>query len=167
LKRRAATASTRDVPVGARPRRALALRAGARRLLRGLWLRLDPEGFVRHASPTRAEVGRCGELLAARYLRALGWRLLGSRVHTEHAELDLVAQEGPCRVAVEVKSGRSSPATAHLPREHLTPRTLRRQQRALSSLAGTGPARIDLIEVLFHPRSAAELRHWRGLASKL
>ena len=47
--------------------------------------------------------GRCGEWLAAWYLRLKGWRIVGSRIKTPRGEVDLVARRGRLVAFVEVK----------------------------------------------------------------
>lgn len=63
-------------------------------------------------SETR-DLGRTGEELAARHLGRQGYRVLARNVRTAQGELDLVCQDGPEVVFVEVKcrraGGRSSP----------------------------------------------------------
>jgi putative endonuclease len=52
----------------------------------------------------RKALGDRGEALAAEYLAGLGYRLLGRNHRTSLGELDLVAQDGPELVFVEVKT---------------------------------------------------------------
>jgi putative endonuclease len=53
-------------------------------------------------------LGKWGESLAKRYLERKGWRIVAEnfRVH-QHAEIDLIAQDGATLVFVEVKTRRS------------------------------------------------------------
>ncbi len=48
--------------------------------------------------------GRRAETLAAWYLRAKGWRILGQRVRTLVGEIDIVARRGRTVAFVEVKA---------------------------------------------------------------
>ena len=114
---------------------------------------------MRLARPTTAELGLCGERLVARHLRARGWRVLGRRVRTPHAELDLLALDGSVLVAVEVKTGRVRADARHAPREHLSARTLRRQLAALRALRPRGEVRVDLVEVRFGSDASVALEH--------
>ena len=52
----------------------------------------------------RKELGARGEVLAADYLAGLGYRVLGRNHRTALGELDLVVQDGPELVFVEVKT---------------------------------------------------------------
>jgi putative endonuclease len=53
-------------------------------------------------------LGAAAEQLAARYLLARGYRILATNYTCQGGELDLVAEEGPTLVFVEVRSRRSS-----------------------------------------------------------
>jgi len=48
--------------------------------------------------------GRRSERAAAKFLRKLGWRILGANVHDGLGELDLIAWDGAALVVVEVRS---------------------------------------------------------------
>lgn len=151
------------------------------RATRGILGRFTPGLFVAYLSPTTAELGLCGEELAARALRRKGWRLLGRRVKTPFGEVDIVAEHGGRLVCVEVKAGRvpsfprlgrsgsgervgrcgpSDPGMASFrPGHRLDHRRLARQRRAGHYLArhlaeGRLPGgRVDLVEVAFRGRS--------------
>ncbi len=61
----------------------------------------------RDDTDTRAQrIGRIAEDLAARRLRARGWRILERNARTRLGELDIVALDRGCLVFVEVKAGR-------------------------------------------------------------
>ena len=60
----------------------------------------------------RQRVGRRGEHLAAFYLRLRGHRVLGRRVRTPFAEVDLVCRRGRTLVLVEVKRRIDAPDDA-------------------------------------------------------
>jgi putative endonuclease len=51
---------------------------------------------------------RRSEILAAAYLRSLGYRLIASGYRVRDGEVDLIAKEGDILVFIEVKSRRSS-----------------------------------------------------------
>jgi putative endonuclease len=60
---------------------------------------------VRQARGVAARLsGRRSEVWAAVWLMAKGYRILGFRLKTPTAEIDLLAQRGPVLAVVEVKS---------------------------------------------------------------
>jgi putative endonuclease len=76
--------------------------------------------------------GRRGEIVAALWLLAKGYRILGFRLRTPHGEIDLVARRGGVVAAVEVKARASlEPAL-----EAVSLAQRRRLRRALAALAG-------------------------------
>jgi predicted RecB family endonuclease len=158
------------------------LRSGLRRFVRTVLARHAPRLFVRFAAPTTAELGLTGEELAANALRRKGWRLLGRRVATPFAEIDIVAKVGAELVCIEVKAGRfptlpirsgaSASEGAPLsgirfrPGARLARSRIARQRQAGRYLARhlaygqlTG-GRVDLVEVAFRGREQRiELLH--------
>ncbi|MFM7042001.1 MAG: YraN family protein, partial [Planctomycetaceae bacterium] len=52
----------------------------------------------------RGELGRRGEDEAARYLRGLGYRIVGRRERVLRGDIDIVALDDRCVVFVEVRS---------------------------------------------------------------
>jgi putative endonuclease len=56
------------------------------------------------AADPRAALGRRGEEEAARYLRSLGYRIVGRRELVLRGDIDIVALDGRCVVFVEVRS---------------------------------------------------------------
>ena len=90
--------------------------------------------------------GRRAELWAALWLIAKGYRILGFRLATPQAEIDILVSRGPVLAAVEVKTRRSLDAA--LEAVSLTQR--QRLRRALASLAARrgrpgAQLRLDLI----------------------
>ena len=60
---------------------------------------------IRRARGAAARLsGRRGEVLAALWLMAKGYRILGFRLRTPHGEIDLVVRRGRVLAAVEVKA---------------------------------------------------------------
>ena len=49
------------------------------------------------------EAGRAAEVAAALWLMAKGWRILGYRLQTPYAEIDILARRGDVLAVVEVK----------------------------------------------------------------
>ena len=100
---------------------------------------------------SRQELGARGEALAAAHLQRAGYRLLRRNHRTNLGELDLVCQDGPELVFVEVKTrigGRES-----RPEESVDPRKVRQLARlAEAYLAAEGQEeamwRIDVVAVV-------------------
>ncbi|HSV02297.1 MAG TPA: YraN family protein [Phenylobacterium sp.] len=91
--------------------------------------------------------GRRGELLAALWLMARGYRILGFRLRTPQAEIDILALRGRTLAIVEVK--RRTSLTAAM--EAVSPDQRARLRRAGAGLAARRPAlagasvRLDLM----------------------
>jgi putative endonuclease len=107
-----------------------------------------PSGNVRQARGTAARLsGRRGEVLAAVWLMAKGYRILGFRLKTPQAEIDLLALRRGVLAVVEVK--RRTSLLAALETVSLDQRE--RLRRAGVALAASRPAlrgaavRLDLI----------------------
>jgi putative endonuclease len=103
---------------------------------------------VRQARGRAARLsGRRGEVLAAIWLMAKGYRILGFRLKTRQAEVDLLALKGGVLAVVEVK--RRTTLLAALETVSLDQRE--RLRRAGTALAASRPAlvgaavRLDLI----------------------
>ena len=144
-------------------------------------LRYAPRVFLNLCRPDDAELGAAGEELAARHLAARGWRILGRRVATAEAELDLVCAVAGQVVCVEVKTARipirgGPEARRWRPGERLDARRLARQRRSARRLAGTSgrahgeglPAgRVDLFEVWIPARGPVQFHHHADLRRPL
>ncbi len=109
-----------------------------------------PEGHV---------TGLNGEDIAAAHLRRLGWKILERRYRCHRGEIDIVAENGPTLVFVEVKTLRSRenhPAGAvdHRKRARLA-------EAAEHYLATQGvidcPCRFDVVEVYMLPDGTARV----------
>ena len=116
----------------------------------------------------RKTTGARGEAIATGYLRDAGYTILGANWRCRLGEIDIIAQDGPVLVFVEVRT-RSS-ARLGSPEESVT--STKRQR--LANLAQTyllflenagrpwdGPWRIDVIalEVNRHSGAATKLNH--------
>jgi putative endonuclease len=110
---------------------------------------------VKTARPNLAErgsaarlAGRRAEWAAALLLMAKGYRILGMRLVTPLAEVDLLAQKGPLLVVVEVKQRRTleEALLAVTPRQR---ERLRRAGTVLAQRSGArnlaGVVRLDLV----------------------
>ena len=120
---------------------------------------------IRQARGTKARLaGRRAEIWAAIWLMAKGYRILGFRLKTPQAEIDLLAQKGEVLAVVEVKS-RTSLAVAL---EAVSQDQRDRLRRAGQGLAAGRPAlrnvavRLDLIALAPGklPRHSPDA--WRG-----
>jgi len=70
--------------------------------LASAWRRLRSAG--RPSQPFRAELGRRGEDVAARFLRKKGYKLLDRNVRCGPGEIDVIALDGDAVVFVEVRT---------------------------------------------------------------
>jgi putative endonuclease len=87
---------------------------------------------VRRLRGTAARLsGRRGEILAALWLLAKGYRILGFRYRLRQGEIDLLAARGNVLAAVEVKARLSLEAAL----EAVTPAQRRRLRAALQAFA--------------------------------
>lgn len=115
----------------------------------------------------RGAVGAYGEQVAVEHLLGQGWVVLDRNWRCRWGELDVVARDGGCLVAVEVKTRRSD-ACGH-PLESLTPVKVARLRRLVGHWLAThdehaGEVRLDAVAVL-RPRSGpAVVQHVRGIS---
>ena len=104
--------------------------------------------------------GRKGEELAARHLTGLGYKVLEKNYKTRAGELDIIAQDGPTIVFVEVKSRRDRNVG---PPEMKVDYHKRRQiiKAALLYLQrkrkGNSPCRFDVVGISALPDEAVEI----------
>ncbi len=104
----------------------------------------------------RQEVGRQGELLAARHLAALGYRIVARNFRCRAGEIDLVAVQGGDLVFVEVRTRRSRRFGTAL--ESVTPAKQRQVARValhflsrLGDRGWPGGLRFDVVTVEHGP----------------
>lgn len=114
------------------------------------------------AGKTRRSLGEWGEGIAAQYLTGQGFQILAQNWRLGRVgELDLVAQDGPVLVIVEVRTRRGRAFGSAL--ESVTPR----KQSRLSALAEAyaaevgweGPIRIDVVSVERSVAAGGEARN--------
>jgi putative endonuclease len=116
----------------------------------------------------RQALARWGEDLAEKYLAQKGYTLLAKNARTPYGEIDLVVQQGPITVFVEVKT-RTSTAYG-LPEEAVT---TAKQAHLLASAEAylqnhptlEGDWRIDVIAIRRLPRAAPEIVHFENAVS--
>ncbi|HLA85111.1 MAG TPA: YraN family protein [Thermoguttaceae bacterium] len=110
-------------------------------------------------------LGERGERLADRFLRRLGYKIIGRHVRLPSGELDLVALDGRTIVFVEVKT-RESDQHGHAS-EAVTPV----KQRRLTRLAVTflsrhrlhdHPARFDVVAITWPPGEKPRIEHFKN-----
>lgn len=117
---------------------------------------------------TRDDPGRKGEIIAARFLRKAGMRILQRNCRRRLGEIDIVARDGDEVVFVEVKT-RTSERWGE-PADALTAEKRRRLRRAAEQYASrTGivefPLRFDVVTVLLPDGSEPTIRHYRDAFS--
>ena len=117
------------------------------------------------AHPKGAYLGEYGELVAASWLRAQGYKVLRRRFRLDsHGEVDIVCRKGDLLVFVEVKSALHTGAgrPARRVNEHKR-RMLRRIALLwLRRLGRKVPSRMDIIEVLLPPGGRPQVNHIPG-----
>jgi len=108
--------------------------------------------------------GRRAEVLAALWLMAKGYRILGFRLRTPQGEIDLLAQRGQVLAVVEVKR-RTDLQTAL---ETVTLAQRERLRRAARAIAARRPSlqnlaiRLDLIALAPGRLPVHSLDAWKG-----
>ena len=118
----------------------------------------------------RRSLGKHGEELASAYLLKCGFSLLARNWRTRAGEIDIIAQEGPWLVFVEVRSRRadSNSASPHLgpPEDSITPKKRAKlvdlAEAYLFDVRWEESWRIDVIAIEIRPDgSMARLNHFR------
>ena len=134
----------------------------------------DPPS-ARNSSRTRpntAEIGRCGEDLAADFVVELGWRVLDRNWRNRFGELDIIAADTDELVVVEVKTRASrvfdDPVAAVTPLKFARMRRLAREWLAGNRDRWWSRIRFDIISVQLDPHEPlaldrARVRHHRGV----
>lgn len=123
---------------------------------------------VRPVPTGRAELGRYGETLAARYLTDRGMVVIERNWRCRAGELDIVAVDRRVLVACEVKTRRSCDFGA--PIEAVTATKLLRLRRLVGAWLqehpdhGFAQVRIDVVGVLRPADGPARIEHLVGVA---
>lgn len=140
-------------------------------LLQRLLLWLDRLLFgAPSGGATKLDAGHQAEELAARYLRAKGYEIIGRNVRVGRGELDVIAKVGETVVVVEVKSGQV--ADGFLPREKVNRvkqhqlSKLTEQYRKQQRLLGQG-IRIDIVEVVLEATGKPRIEHFEGAVREM
>lgn len=91
--------------------------------------------------------GKIGELIAQKYLKSKGYRIIECNWRTKYAEVDLIVKKGKVIVFVEVKTRKSERFAR--PEDFINYKKKQRLKRAaigyMQSKKLTGPCRIDAI----------------------
>ena len=111
---------------------------------------------------SRKDIGESGEDRAVEFLEASGMKVLKRNERTRFGEIDIIAQDGPTTVFVEVK--KKSTTAYGLPEEMVGAMKAKKLIRLSSFYAAsyniTGPIRIDVVAIdpdgIRHYRSAVE-----------
>jgi len=115
--------------------------------------------------PSRDELGRRGEDEAARYLRGLGYRIVGRRERILRGDIDIVALDGRTVVFVEVRT-RSDTSHGH-PAETVG-FTKRRRMAELANAyirrhqLEDASVRLDVVAVTFDACGTAIVDHYQN-----
>ena len=118
--------------------------------------------WAENAPPSAGYLGEYGELAAASYLRAQGYKVLRHRWRMgAGGELDLVCRKGDMLIFAEVKSARGTRAGRPARRVNHHKRELIRRAALLwlRRLGREVPARMDVVEVLLPPGQKPEITH--------
>jgi len=114
---------------------------------------------------SRDEVGRRGEDEAAKYLRGLGYRIVGRRERVLRGDIDIVALDGRTVVFVEVRS-RTSTAHGHPAETVGSAKQLRISDLAAAYIRRHRledcSARIDVVAVTLPPGAAPIVEHYQN-----
>jgi putative endonuclease len=101
---------------------------------------MRPARAVRSQRGAQARsAGRAAEILAAAWLMAQGYRILGFRLRTPHGEIDLLALRGPVLAVIEVKRRRTL-------EEALAAVTVDQRRRLLRAAASVARSRRGLAD---------------------
>ena len=108
--------------------------------------------------PKPLPFGRHAEILGARYLRTLGYRLLACPYRARGGEIDIVADDDGCLVFVEVKARRrdSHPEDAVTPAKQVN--IVRASEAYRLRYRPDSPYRYDILAVVESPDRRLDFR---------
>lgn len=86
-----------------------------------------------HRQRMRQQLGRFGEQVVVGYLTRRGYTIIAQNWRCQAGEIDLIAQQGPQLVFVEVRTRHAGSPTGPTPEESITPT----KQERLTTLAYT------------------------------
>ena len=118
----------------------------------------------RRKAPTEKKPtsGQTGEVLAAQFLEAHGFRILGRNVHSPYGEIDIIAEDGETLVFAEVKARKKN--TLVTGAEAVTPAKQRKLTQTAQLWLAENPTflqpRFDVFDITLGTRP--EIRHIPG-----
>ncbi|MFC5834628.1 YraN family protein [Nonomuraea insulae] len=116
------------------------------------------------AKESKLELGKRGEQIAATYLEAEGMKVIERNWRCRHGEIDIIAEEGPNLIVVEVKTRSSRSHGTAL--ESVSQAKLARLRMLAAKWLSTQPRTFEAIrvDVIALERFAGDfaLRHVRG-----
>ena len=119
-------------------------------------------GLFRPSKPDHLILGIKGEKLALKYLRKQKMRLLKKNFQSGKGELDLVMQDGPELVFVEVKTRSSEKLySAETAVDHDKQKMVIKTAKHFINRyrLHNHPCRYDIVAVILNPESKPEIRH--------
>lgn len=109
----------------------------------------------------RSSLGNRGEVVAAKYLKHQGYKVLMCNFQTRSGEIDVVARKGDLLVFVEVKTRQSD--EYHAPHRQVTAAKQRRLKSAarayLSHYDRMPPHRFDVISIVWPDQGEPEVQY--------
>jgi putative endonuclease len=107
------------------------------------------------------DTGKLGETIACEYLEKNGYRIIHKGWRHKHLEVDVIIQDGPILVFVEVKT--RSNDTYGLPFEAVDWKKQKKLDRAaniyISKAKHVGDVRFDIISILINEIQKPEITH--------
>lgn len=111
------------------------------------------------------KIGNRGERIAARYLRAKGYRVIAANYRVRGGEIDLICRQGKTLVFVEVKT--RSNLAGGWPEEAITRRKMERLQIAIENYLQARRAlrliRIDVISIVIADQWLPTISHFHNV----
>lgn len=114
--------------------------------------------------PTHQPLGGRGEMLAARYLRNKGYKIITRNFRCGMGEIDIVARDGKTLVFVEVKTRSEDSPTPEAQVNAQKQHQITKIARYYLSRYGQPqpPARFDVVAVIWPENGDAVIRHTPG-----
>jgi putative endonuclease len=114
----------------------------------------------------RIRIGKIGEDLACAELQRCGYAILARRYRTRAGELDIIAQDGPTIVFVEVKARRSiefgGPAAAVTAQKRRKVCAMATDYLGRRRVGADTPCRFDVVAVSLSPEGKATVEIYKN-----